>query len=68
MKARYIKVGWIAPTGTPIWHGCVTVDMGEEYDAPTDEEMQRITFAAKMEFAKIIRERARQARQTKKAK
>lgn len=57
MKARYIKVGWIEPTGIPIWHGCVTADLGDEHDAPTNEEMQRITFAAKMEFLKILRER-----------
>lgn len=64
-KARYLKVGWIPPQPPPIWHGCVTVDMGEEYDAPTDADMQRITFAAKMEFAKILRERKRAGKRTK---
>lgn len=57
-KARYIRVGWVPPdNAAPFLHDHVTVDMGDEYDPPTEAEMQEIAYAAKMAYAKAIRKR-----------
>jgi len=63
-KARYISVGWKPPTyaaGGLVMHDIVTADIGEDVDAPTSEDMQRIAFAAKMEWARIRREKRRKS-------
>ncbi len=57
MKARYIRVAWIANEGIALSRGSVTADIGEDIEPFTPEEMQRITFAAKMEVVRIMGER-----------
>lgn len=56
---RFLTVGWKPPSGgTELLGSHLTVDIGDDREAPSFEEMERLAFAVKMEFGKILRERA----------
>ena len=53
---RFVTVGWKAPTGAALLFDAVTADVGRDHDPPTAIEMQRLAYAVKREWWKIVRE------------
>jgi hypothetical protein len=56
LRMRFITVGWKSPTGPALLFDAVTADIGLDYDPPSATEMQRLAYAVKREWWKIVRE------------
>ena len=61
MKAGFLVVGWNTPDGNPLLRGRVVADMGGDFDAPTDKEMQLLMFVVKREFFRLRSKRKKQS-------